>query len=400
MNQAPVAQENISAMVDETASVGTQIATFTWTDPDDTAHLLTLSGNNPDLDGDGTPAFEVVSGPTAFEGVLQIADPDDVDFGVAGQQTALTIDINDQDPTNPLSDTLIVKINTTSRFTESTSIGDVLINEVLWADHELHQPSFEKDEFVEIVNTSGAPMTITGWRLSDVEDAATPGEADSFSFTFPPTTLAPSEHVVVWTGPPGGTRSTPAGTRDFWANSTGADLAKTDDVWLFDDSGAIVAYVAWGNDGTADAANLDVDEITDRPPIDAWNLWDPTHESSLGTGAIQVGQSIALTPSGDTDAARLSACWEWSTSGIANPRCPRGPWPTTDTDSVAVYRTASPGVNNNLTLVSNGAALGAGAIGPSVATALPWTVQSIVGVRGALIVQQHNDALRRDSRPR
>lgn len=345
INQPPIVGPGFAVNVSETDPAGATIATFGWVDADSSSWALSITSGNPDLDGDLDSAFEVVQvGPTTAE--IRIKDADDVDFGLAGQVSTLTMTVNDQEPLNPGSATLVVSVTTMSRFTQSNRVGDLMITEVLWASHEF-SGNPEKDQFIELTNTSGTAMNLAGWRLTDAEDPANPGEFESFSLTFPNHTLAAGDRVVVWPGTPGGTRATDPSIQSFWNGDLGA-LAKTDDLWLFDPAGSLVAYVAWGNDGNANPANDDFDEIGDRPPTVAYGLWDPTYESNLGTGtSIGAGQSLSLTPDSDLAASVLSGCWEPTGSDEANGRCPEGALDTVVNDPVSTRREASPGFNNN-----------------------------------------------------
>lgn len=76
------------------------------------------------------------------------------------------------------------------------------------------------DEFVEIANTTDAPIQLKGYRLSDRNDAS-PDRKGGWSFVFPELELKPSEVAVVfnghgckWTGPVGDTSRAPEGKNE------------------------------------------------------------------------------------------------------------------------------------------------------------------------------------------
>ncbi|MBL8759913.1 MAG: lamin tail domain-containing protein [Phycisphaerae bacterium] len=76
------------------------------------------------------------------------------------------------------------------------------------------------DEFVEIANTTDAPIQLRGYRLSDRNDAS-PDRKGGWSFVFPELELKPGEVAVVfnghgakWSGPVGDTSRAPEGRNE------------------------------------------------------------------------------------------------------------------------------------------------------------------------------------------
>jgi cold shock CspA family protein len=175
----------------------------------------------------------------------------------------------------------------------SVYAGGIVINEVLFDG----TPA-DDEEFVEVFNATGGTVSLAGWQFTN--------RADELFYTFPPgTSLGPGEYAVVWMGTvdPGGLRDVSSAafqdganriTNFFWDNG--------DAIWLHDDVGLRVDFVAWGTGSPS-------------PPPE----WDATHQGSFGGNATARGQSISLTPNGVD--GNDSACWEPTTSGDAAGRC-------------------------------------------------------------------------------
>lgn len=222
-------------------------------------------------------------------------------------------------------------------FTISPAAGQVVINEVLYAQTGAGSPG--NDEFIELYNASSSPVDLSGWRLADGNLIANStdgigsitGNTGNPAYLFPPgTTLPPGRYAVIWIGDNTPNHQAINAVFQTWLGQS-AKLNNTgDDVWLYDSQQRIVDYIAYGS-GTA----------INTPPPASLNLWNSSFQSSLG-GAT-AGQSISLTPNGQD--SNTSACWERTTSGNANGRCP-GALPTLDTDAVA-SRITTVGQNNN-----------------------------------------------------
>lgn len=119
------------------------------------------------------------------------------------------------------------------------------------------------DEFVEIANTTDAPIQLKGYRVSDRNDAS-PDRKGGWSFVFPELELKPGEVAVVfnghagkWTGPVGDTSRAPDGKNEKFHNayvftsrndSDRVGLNNTGDwVMLSSPDNKPVECVLWGN---------------------------------------------------------------------------------------------------------------------------------------------------------
>ncbi len=196
--------------------------------------------------------------------------------------------------------------------------GEVVINEVLYNECGAGLTASTNDEFIEIYFSSS--VDVSGWTLTDGSES--PG---NFEFTFPPgSVFSAGSYAVVWLGDPG-VGSAPSAA-NFYVGTRARLRNVGDDIWLFDSSGLLVDYVAYGSDGG----------IEDPPP---GALFWAGPNSPGGAGDAW---SLALTPNGVFTTS--GADWELSTSDTAP-----GP-PTVDTDSRlcgADPYVTSVGVNNN-----------------------------------------------------
>ncbi len=288
----------------ETDVGGTALGTFTATDPEnDTLSVSIAPGTNPNLDGDAMHAFSVsITGTTV---TVAINDADDVQHGIAGQATTLGVVLDDG---NGNTHTVNVSISTLSRFGLSPHFGEIIINEVDW--------SSTGAEFIELLNVSGGQVNIANWTISDYAFGVDPADASSVVGTLPSTATAfdNGQRVLFW---PHTSPDAQVAGIEFEGNQGLNRLRRSDDVWLLDENGRIVAYMAWGTDAVQDGDN----EIGGRPPITSWGLWDTAHEADLGSGpAVNQGQSIAVAIE-NAASSQSSACWEASTTGDAGARC-------------------------------------------------------------------------------
>lgn len=228
------------------------------------------------------------------------------------QSFTLIIEATDNgSPVETSTETITVDVVSQFGLTRSPYFGQVIFNEVKYTSHltfDLVNNVADLD-FIEILNTTGGTIDLANWTISDGANAA---EADSTVTTFG--TLTGNQRMVSWyaeinTAPPlaPGVRSVGAPIGAMSAAAGRNILQRSDDLFLFDDQGLIVAYMAWG-----DSTNPNSD-IGTRPPMNQWQLWDPTHEAALGFAARD---SISLTPDGIN--ATLSGCWERTTSLTAS----------------------------------------------------------------------------------
>ncbi len=322
------------------------IGNIGWNDVDSTNHTIAIVSGNTDHDGDGNLPFTVDGNSANLASALRLSDADDVIFT---QDFVLEVEVTDN---SGLSDTAIINVTVTPRYTLSSQAGAIVFNEVLWAD----PVGGTNNEFIELYNASANPVDLSGFTLADVDVPNGETEAASFTYEFPAGTapIPPAGYVTVWTGTftnPGDIFS-PLSTFDTHAGSLAA-LSLTDDLYLFDAGDNLMAYMAWGYDGGGSPNVFDIDEVGFRPPA-TFGLWDndPIAEKRLGTGPITQNQSISLAVDGDQLAATTASCWEITADSPQNrATCTLNPLPTYANDTVSPVRIASPGVNNHLPIV-------------------------------------------------
>ncbi len=315
--------------VSETAPSGTEVGTISVVNPDGDPFSVSIDpATNPDLDGDQIPAFAASVDAASSMVVVTIADSDDVDHDVAGQSTALELRLTDSG--GAFSDTTVV-ITTDTRFGLSEWHDQVIFSEVEWTT---------TNEFVEILNIHDQPIDVSGWVIADYAWGVDPPDAASVNIVpIPnnPSGLDPGQRVVFW---PGSQVDPMHAAVEIYGNGTNQPLRQSDDLWLFDQNGRVVAYMSWGDVLLQNADN----EIGDRPPIVAWSLWDPAWEVELGAGPlVNFGDSIALTGL-TAQMSQTSACWEPTGSDAAAAECV-GALPTVSSDP-GPGRNSSPGRSN------------------------------------------------------
>ncbi len=317
--------------ISEDASAGTLVGTIDFNDPDSSEFVVGLRSGNLDIDGDGEPAFK-----RDQFGNVYVKDADDLDFGVDGQTFSLLVRATDE---KSVSAEFELTIAVESRHTLSSFAGDIIITEVNW--HNQYLAPTADDEFIEIQNVGSSAVELGGWRVADYDVLVGDLDANPLDFTVPGNghLLWPGQKAVLWIGSASVADATaPGASRIFHTETFPALFHIGDDIWLYDDTGALVAYVAWGDDTHVDST------IDDRPPITAFGLWDPSFESELDFSQTPYATSIALAIDGDAVAATNSACWEPTGLDLAAARCP-GALPTFDNDESSV-RASSPGVDN------------------------------------------------------
>ncbi len=223
--------------------------------------------------------------------------------------------------------------DTTALYAIAPTTGQIVINEVLYAQTGSTTASSTNDEFIELYNASAVSVDLSGWRLADGNLIANSTDgAGGFNFAFPPgTTLAPGAYAVIWIGENAPDRQATGAAFQTWIGTSAKLNNSGDDIWLYDSQLRIVDYIAYGS-GTA----------INTPPPTSLNLWNAAFQSALA--GAPAGQSISLTANGQD--GNTSACWEHTTSGQASSRCPNY-LPTIDTDPVG-NRITSVGVNNNV----------------------------------------------------
>jgi uncharacterized repeat protein (TIGR01451 family) len=233
----------------------------------------------------------------------------------------------------------------TAVYAIAPTAGQIVINEVLYAQTGTGLNPTTNDEFIELYNASSSSVDLSGWKLVDgnlIENStdstgSLTGSAVNPAYSFPNgTILAPGQYAVIWIGSNTSDHQAPGATFQTWLNQPPKLNNAGDDVWLYDSQLRIVDYIAYGS-GSA----------VNTPPPTSLNLWNAAYQASLAS--TNAGQSISLTPNGAD--GNSSACWEPTTSGQSNGRC-TGYLPTTDTDTVAT-RITTVGQNNNGTVAPN-----------------------------------------------
>ncbi len=215
----------------------------------------------------------------------------------------------------------------------SPNEGNIVINEVLFDQSRSGNVSAaNNDEFIELYNAGDITVDLSGWELIDANLIA--GDFDGPNgningaepYTFPATQLAPGEYAIIWIGQSAASRDAPTAAFQTWLGRNIRLKNSGDDVWLYDNEGRIVDYIAYGND-----------TAVNTPPPASLGLWDPQYNANLdssgnsnGTNGTVKGQSISLTPNGAD--SNTSACWEPTASGEADGRC-ASYLPTIDSDA-------------------------------------------------------------------
>ncbi len=126
---------------------------------------------------------------------------------------------------------------------------------------QINEISPKGAEWVELVNLTGQPKDISGWKVADAEkDGGGPKIAEALVFPAG-TTLAPAEYVVVVaSSPDGGACPGPAGTKCHFA-SFGISASKGERIYLLRPNDS----VASGVDLPPDAVTVDTDTWSRLP---------------------------------------------------------------------------------------------------------------------------------------
>lgn len=128
-------------------------------------------------------------------------------------------------------------------------------------------------EFVELTNTTPAPIDLTGWSLDD--QSATPGIFD----LSPAGTVAPGESILVTNGDPAAFSAAwgLTGVTVLGGNLT-APFGRNDQINVYDQTGTLVARVSYGDEdfeGSVRAQNVAAQICTEATGVDdpyAWTL--------------------------------------------------------------------------------------------------------------------------------
>jgi uncharacterized repeat protein (TIGR01451 family) len=226
-------------------------------------------------------------------------------------------------------------------YIKSPNSGKVVINEVLYKQTD--STTAGNDEFIELYNASSSSVDLSGWKLIDgnliINDLDGNGSITGSNnpYTFPNgTKLASNAYAVIWIGTNNSNNQATGAAFQDWLGKDPKLNDSGEDLWLYDAQTQIVDYIAYGSNNA----------INTPPPINL-NLWTSTGVIQSSLLGAKAGQSISLTSNGkDIDSG---ACWEKTTSGDANGRCPNY-LPTRDIDTVTnngFDRVTSLGANNN-----------------------------------------------------
>jgi len=183
---------------------------------------------------------------------------------------------------------------------------------------------FGDTDFVELLNISGATVPTAGWTLTDSPLHLGP-DFNDLEVLIQAASIGPDVRLVQWIGLTT-MGSAEAGTLEYGMNAPGPDnglLRRNDDLFLYDANDQLVAYMGWGD------KNAPTSQISVRPPMQTWGLWDPTFELQMRHSGRD---SVSATPDGLN--STLSGCWERTGSGDAQlpGRC-ANPVATIDTDT-------------------------------------------------------------------
>ena len=186
----------------------------------------------------------------------------------------------------------------TVQYQLSDLFGTILVSEVLY------HPTALNDQFIEISSILGTPIDISGLRITNGNPLF---EGPSLDFSVPTGTridvVHGRERALLWSHKPA--IMFPPWLIQGWALEQFSLLdVSSDDIFLFDADGALVAYVAWGTGPSS------------LHPPTAHNqvVWDDSVQEQLG-GSGQ-GRSISRTSTA-AGSLTLSDCWEHTATGTS-----------------------------------------------------------------------------------
>jgi hypothetical protein len=170
-------------------------------------------------------------------------------------------------------------------------------------------------ELIEIYNRGGSAIDLSNWTIQDYMpgDSEAGGEftldigPDSTPIggvTLWPTTIAPNTYIGL-------------NTRWLGGDPTPSDFTNLvrdkDKLWLLDENGLAVDYVAWYS--SSHFGHDHSEDVLPDPALGLWNVADQIEMPSIaGTYAGGQYTSISLATLNDADSA---ACWEFTGSGGA-----------------------------------------------------------------------------------
>jgi hypothetical protein len=166
--------------------------------------------------------------------------------------------------------------------------GTILINEIYAHTNDAIDTK-DRGEFIELYNPGEDPVDISGWVLTDLNNAGACGGANLWAFpTSPRTIMEPGEYVVVtkdaWTNPPSGTQ----GFIPVFKDSVDWETLK-----IFE----MVDHGFGDHDWTGNATYPDVPNMSLVSPLDDDN--QTSQEIRLLGGFDQNGPLVAGEPAAD-----------------------------------------------------------------------------------------------------
>ncbi len=281
-NEPPTVEAGTVSLIQGNLAADDVVLTAAMADPDGEIVNVDLL-DVMDRDGDGEPAFVVVQNEATYE--IRIGDVDDI---AAGNVSLRIVATDDRGATGEASIAIQVDLPTIRR---SPRAGEVIFTEIDW---------FAADEAIELMAIAERP-DLTGWVVAD----HLPGEGGALRLELPAAGPNANQRIELWPqGEPSDEYVQQAGLGVF--GTAGEDvLTPSDQLYILDESDAIVAYVSWGT------------PPADAPDIEALGIWTFDHSIELGT---PVDASIMLAVE-SVESAAQSACWQPGGTSAAVGRC-------------------------------------------------------------------------------
>lgn len=219
--------------------------------------------------------------------------------------TILAANVTDQDTDDPPDN---MAANHVFTFTTVAGATSIVINEILADPHPTEGDAngdgvvnTTDDEFVELVNTSGASLDISGWTLSD---------AIGVKHTFPAGTVAPNQTaIVVFAG------GTPAGNIgcavvQTATSASGLSLNNTGDTVTLKNGALTIASYTYGSEGGDDQSLTRNPDMTGPEPL-------------VKHSTVAAANSARFSPGKQIDGSNFPGCgteiFDIQGSGLASP---------------------------------------------------------------------------------
>jgi len=253
------------------------------------SEAVTATGSWYDITcaGSGTHTATVTGGPTSYN-----IDPD-ADFTV-GESCTVTFyasQITDQDISDPpdnMSADYIFSFDVSTIASNDWVINEVLADPASGISGDANGDGtrhYGNDEFVEIINNSGADADIGGWLLSD---------GAALRHTFPSPTIVPADCAIVIFG--GGT---PTGIFGFASVQTASEgslgFSNSGDSVTLNDGANDMAFVSYGGEGGNNQSLTRDPDLTGASPL-------VHHSTASGSGGA------LFSPGTMIDGDQFSGC--------------------------------------------------------------------------------------------